>query len=71
MTILYRLPEPRRPGSRIYVRQEQGGPVITPGTVFMQALKLKLKLIYDRLSVDHLSWCQAPVWDPRPIFLSP
>jgi hypothetical protein len=36
-------------------------------------LKLKLKLIYDRQSVGHLgrrpSWCRAPIWDPRSIFL--
>jgi hypothetical protein len=27
-----RLPQPRGPGPRIYIPQEQGGPVITPGT---------------------------------------
>jgi hypothetical protein len=32
--------------------------------------KLKLKLIYDRQSVGQ-SWCQAPIWDPRTIFLPP
>jgi hypothetical protein len=29
-----RLPQPGGPGSRIYIPQEQGGPVITPGTGF-------------------------------------
>jgi hypothetical protein len=29
-----RLPQPGRPGSRIYIPQEQGGPVIPPGTGF-------------------------------------
>jgi hypothetical protein len=29
-----RLPQPRRPGPCIYIPQEQGGPVIPPGTVF-------------------------------------
>jgi hypothetical protein len=29
-----RLPEPGGPGPRIYIPQEQGGPVITPCTVF-------------------------------------
>jgi hypothetical protein len=31
-------------------------------------LKSKSKLYYDRQSVGSPSWCQAPVWDPRPIF---
>jgi hypothetical protein len=31
-------------------------------------LKLNLKLIYDSQSAS-LSWCQAPIWDPRSIFL--
>jgi hypothetical protein len=34
------------------------------------SLKLKLKLNYDGQSAS-LSWCQAPLWDQRPIFLSP
>jgi hypothetical protein len=29
-----RLPEPGGPGPRIYIPQEQGGPVIPPGTGF-------------------------------------
>jgi hypothetical protein len=29
-----RLPQPRGPGPRIYIPQEQGDPVITPGTGF-------------------------------------
>jgi hypothetical protein len=29
-----KLPQPGGPGSRIYIPQEQGGPVITPGTGF-------------------------------------
>jgi hypothetical protein len=29
-----RLPQPGGPGPRIYTPQEQGGPVITPGTGF-------------------------------------
>jgi hypothetical protein len=35
---------------------------------------LKVKLIYDRQSVGQsasLSWCRAPIWVQRPIFLSP
>jgi hypothetical protein len=44
-----RLPQPGRPGSRIYIPQEQGGPVIPPGTGLVPLLKLKF--IYDRQSV--------------------
>jgi hypothetical protein len=40
------------------------------GFLWATSLKLKLKLIYDRQSAS-LSWCQAPIWDPQPIFLSP
>jgi hypothetical protein len=29
-----RLPQPGRPGFRIYIPQEQGGPVVLPGTVW-------------------------------------
>jgi hypothetical protein len=31
-TVSLRLPQPGEPGSRIYIPQEQGGPVIPPGT---------------------------------------
>jgi hypothetical protein len=37
-----RLPQPGRPGSRIYIPQEQGGPVIPPGTVFLFCRLLRL-----------------------------
>jgi hypothetical protein len=37
-----RLPRPGRPGSRIYILQEQGGPVIPPGTGFPFCLLLRL-----------------------------
>jgi hypothetical protein len=82
-----RLPQPGGPGPRIYIPQEQGSPVIPPGTVFSFRRLLRLaglrwrysippphgafytksKLLYDRQSVGP-SWCQAPTWDPRPIF---
>jgi hypothetical protein len=32
--LILRLPQPGGPGSRIYIPQEQGGPVIPPGTGF-------------------------------------
>jgi hypothetical protein len=49
-----RLPQPGGPGPRIYVPQEQGGPVIPPGTGFLsrRLLQLELSLSYDRRSVD-------------------
>jgi hypothetical protein len=37
-----RLPEPRGPGSRIYIPQEHGGPVIPPGTGFPFRRPLRL-----------------------------
>jgi hypothetical protein len=33
-----RLPQPGGPGPRIYIPQEQGGPVIPPGTGLMTML---------------------------------
>jgi hypothetical protein len=37
-----RLPLPRGPGPRIYILQEDGGPVITPGTLFHYRRLLRL-----------------------------
>jgi hypothetical protein len=37
--------------------------------LFNSTLKSKSKSHYDRQSGP--SWCQASIWDPRPIFLSP
>jgi hypothetical protein len=37
-----RLPQPGGPGSCIYIPQEQGGPVIPPGTVFPLCRRLRL-----------------------------
>jgi hypothetical protein len=37
-----RLPQPGGPGSRIYIPQEQGGPVIPPGTGFIYPRLLRL-----------------------------
>jgi hypothetical protein len=37
-----RLPQPGGPGSRIYIPQEQGGPVIPPGTGFPFCRLLRL-----------------------------
>jgi hypothetical protein len=51
-----------------FLRLSQPG---RPGPhIYIPQLKLKLKLIYDRQSVGQF-WCQAPIWDPQPIFLSP
>jgi hypothetical protein len=37
-----RLPQPKGPGPRIYIRREQGGPVIPPGTGFTPPRLLQL-----------------------------
>jgi hypothetical protein len=39
-----RLPKPGGPGPRIYIPQEQGGPVIPPGTGFPFRRLLRLAL---------------------------
>jgi hypothetical protein len=57
-----RLPKPGGPGSRIYIPQEQGGPVISPGTMGPE-LKSKSKLeVTLRLTVSQsvsMSWYWA------------
>jgi hypothetical protein len=40
-----RLPQPGRPGSRIYIPQEQGGPVIPPGTGLKHTTCLHISII--------------------------
>jgi hypothetical protein len=51
------------PGLRIYIPQEQGGPVIPPG--FWFTCTFKFKLYYDRQSVGQF----VLVWGPWPDFL--
>jgi hypothetical protein len=58
------LPQPGGPGSRIYIPQEQGGPVIPPGTVFPSRHILRLSgpppllfLISCSYIVVSLTWC--------------
>jgi hypothetical protein len=45
-----RLPQPGGPGSCIYIPQEQGGPVIPPGTGFHLCLLLRLARLWWRYS---------------------
>jgi hypothetical protein len=68
-----RFPQLGGPGPRIYIPQEQGGPVISAGTGFpfhrllrLAELrwKLKLKLNYERHSVSQSVLVSAPIWDP-------
>jgi hypothetical protein len=54
-----RLPQPGGLDLRIYNPQEQGGPVIPPSSSYITT---------DSQSAS-LSWCQAPIWGPRPISL--
>jgi hypothetical protein len=57
-----RLPQPGGSGPCIYVPQEQGGPVIPPGTS-------KPKSRYDRRSVS-VSWCRAPSGSQDQMFVT-
>jgi hypothetical protein len=45
-----RLPQPGGPGPRIYIPQEQGGPVIPPGNAFPFRLLLRLAGLQWRYS---------------------
>jgi hypothetical protein len=46
-----RLPQPGEPGPRIYIPQEQGGPVIPPGTGFPFRRLLRLAGLRQRYSI--------------------
>jgi hypothetical protein len=61
-----RLPQPGGPGSRIYIPQEQGGPVIPPGTGFSgyypsSWLLFKTQLNSIGLSVPHREHIAPPL----------
>jgi hypothetical protein len=51
-----RLPQPGGPGSRIYIPQEQGGPVIPPGTEFSLRRLLWLAGLHWRYFNPPLTW---------------
>jgi hypothetical protein len=59
--------------------QEQGGLVVPPFTVFNPLHSFLVSLpscqSQSHITTDNQSaspsWCQAPIWDPRPIFLTP
>jgi hypothetical protein len=51
-----RLPQPGGPGSRIYIPQEQGGPVIPPGTGFPFRRLLRLAGLRRRCSNPPPHW---------------
>jgi hypothetical protein len=53
-----RLPQPGGPGPCIYIPQEQGGPVIPPGTAYSTIFS-KSRSRYHWQSVS-MSWCRAP-----------
>jgi hypothetical protein len=56
-----RLLQPREPGSRIYIPQEQGGPVIPPGTGYPLSLLLRLAGLRRRYSNTPPTW---RAWTP-------
>jgi hypothetical protein len=51
-----RLPQPGRPGSRIYIPQEQGGPVIPPGTGFVNIGSWSWSSSCGLQTVDQFVW---------------
>jgi hypothetical protein len=60
-----RLPELGGPGSRIYIPQEQGGPVIPPGTGLCLGI-WGLRSHYDWRSASQYVLASSPPWDLRP-----
>jgi hypothetical protein len=69
LSLFLRLPPPGGPGTCIYFPQEQGSPVILLG-IGPPINSSQHHITTDNQSAS-LSWCLAPIWDPRPIFLSP
>jgi hypothetical protein len=57
-----RLPQPGRPGSRIYIPQEQGGPVISPGIGFPLHRLLRLAGLRWRYSNSSNLEDQVPIY---------
>jgi hypothetical protein len=57
--------------SPLTARRDYGGGILTYLHMGFHLPKLKLKLITTDSQSASLSWCQAPIWDPWPIFLSP
>jgi hypothetical protein len=60
-----RLPQPGGPGSRIYIPQEQGGPVIPPGTglpTLLQMRKVPMLLVVKSLSSTNYVSPTILVW---------
>jgi hypothetical protein len=60
-----RLPQPRAPGSRIYILQEQGGPVIPPGT-WLEDIRMCFRLKLKGRWHIHCWACYAPKKKRRP-----
>jgi hypothetical protein len=57
-------------GSCIYFPQEQGSPVVPLGILGLTSQQSQSYITTDSQSASP-SWCQAPIWDPWLIFLSP
>jgi hypothetical protein len=59
-----RLPQPGGPGARTYIPQEQGGPVIPPGTEFPLRRVLRLAGLRCRYSNP------PPTWRDRSVYVA-
>jgi hypothetical protein len=72
-----RLPQPGGPGPHIYPPGTGSSsysaghfiPFLSPPMTCKATVESESKLCYDRRSFGLSFWCQAPIWDPRPIFL--
>jgi hypothetical protein len=58
-----RLPQPGGPGPCIYIPQEQGGPIIPPGTGLLSLLTQSQSHVTTDGQSASLSWNKAPIWD--------
>jgi hypothetical protein len=67
-----RLPQPGGPGSRIYIPQERGGPVIPPGTGFLfRRLQRLAGLWWSNRPRLHTGFCLSNSTDCKRPTLSP
>jgi hypothetical protein len=77
MTIFYCLRIKAHPSPCIYIPQAKGGPVTSPGIGFpfvainvdeKESRSQSQRYIMTDNQSDSLSWYQALIWGPRPIF---
>jgi hypothetical protein len=69
LSLILRLPQPGGPGSCIYFPRNRVAQLEPGHWVLSLPNQSQSHITTDNQSASS-SWCQTPIWDPRPIFLS-